>query len=166
MGTFPEQCYAAVVELVETENDTQPLASGIHALGHLDNSEAVPLISRFSGHPSADVRFAVACALGSYSNLPLSVTNLLALMRDANADVRDWATFGLGVLGDCDSPEIRDALTCRLADQNEDVREEAMVGLAKRKDERVLPNLLEALQQPSVTVRVTESAHLMLGHGQ
>lgn len=161
-NSFPEESFAAVLKLVETESVPQPLASGIHALGHLDNLEAVPLISRFKDHPIADVRFAVACALGSYPNDPLSVSTLLPLTQDSDADVRDWAIFGLGVLGDCDFQEIRDALVVGLADQSEDVREEAMVGLAKRRDQRVLPTLLAALEQPTMTMRVIEAAYLML----
>ena len=101
--------------------------------------------------------------MGSYPNVPLSVTHLLELARDTDADVRDWATFGLGVQGDCDTPEIRDTLVRCLTDQNEDVREEAMVGLAKRKDRQVLPLLLQALQEASISVRVFEAAYLMLG---
>ena len=162
-NSFPDESYAAVVTLVEKETEFEPLSSGIHALGHLDNPEAVSLISRFRAHPSVEVSFAVACALGSYPNEALSVASLLELMRDEDAEVRDWATFGLGVLGDYDTPEIRDALFSCLADENEDVSEEAMVGLGKRKDRRVLPSLLEALQQPEITMRITESACLMLG---
>jgi HEAT repeat protein len=78
-------------------------------------------------------------------------------------DFRDWATFGLGVQGDMDSVEIREALVRRLNDPDEDVREEAMVGLAKRKDERAVPALLPALEQPDISDRVSEAAYLMLG---
>jgi HEAT repeat protein len=81
----------------------------------------------------------------------------------SNADVRDWAAFGLGVLGNTDSNEIREALVRRLTDSDEDVREEAMVGLGKRKDPRVLSTLLIALEQPNTTVRVIETAYQMLG---
>ena len=58
-------------------------------------------------------------------------------------------TFGLGVLGNTDSDEIREALVRRLTDSDEDVREEAMVGLGKRKDQRVLSTLLIALERPN-----------------
>ena len=71
---------------------------------------------------------------------------MLKLTADTDEDVRDWAAFGIGVLGDIDSPEVRDALAACLQDANEEVREEAMVGLAKRKDQRVLPALRSALQ--------------------
>jgi HEAT repeat protein len=84
------------------------------------------------------------------------------LMEDADEDVRDWATFGLGVLGDSDSTDIRDALLRRLGDPNEDVREEAIAGLGKRQDQRVLPSLLAALERPPVTDRVIEGAYHLL----
>jgi|SRR5271166_750493 len=49
-NSFPDESYTAAKELVETESEAEPLSSGIHALGHLDNPEAVPLISRFKAH--------------------------------------------------------------------------------------------------------------------
>ncbi|MGC2185526.1 MAG: hypothetical protein WA637_19825, partial [Terriglobales bacterium] len=49
-----------------------------------------------------------------------------------------------------------------LRDSNEEVREEAMVGLAKRKDRRVLEVLLAALEQRTMTDRVIEAACMML----
>lgn len=166
-NTFPEDSYVAVCQTLELENEVQPLSSAIHALGHLDNPEAIPLITPYQNHPIAEVRFAVACALGSFANDPAAVRGLLALTRDSDDDVRDWAVFGLGNLGDADSSEIRDAFLARLRDSNEEVREEAMVGLAKRKDERVLPVLLRALNQPEpgdpeVTTLTIEAAFLML----
>jgi HEAT repeat protein len=67
------------------------------------------------------------------------------------------------VLGDVDSAEIRDALVRRLTDSDEDVREEAMIGLAKRQDRRVLAALLAALEEPAATMRKIEAAYLLLG---
>ena len=84
-------------------------------------------------------------------------------MGDNDKDVRDWATFGLGVLGKADSPEVREALLRNLSDTDEDVSEEAMVGLAKRKDLRVLPSLLQVLERWSVTSRGIEAAGYILG---
>jgi HEAT repeat protein len=107
--------------------------------------------------------FSVACALGSLPNDALSVATLLTLMEDADEDVRDWATFGLGVLGDEDSAEIRDALYLRLNGSNADVREEALIGLAKRHDTRGLATLLKALEQPTITDRIVEAAYTILG---
>jgi HEAT repeat protein len=167
-SNFPEESYLAVSQMLQQENEIQPLGSAIHALGHLDNPAAVPLISSYQQHPEADVRFAVACALGSFANDPKAIQVLLTLTKDADTDVRDWAVFGLGNLGDADSAEIRDALFSRLNDSDEAVREEALVGLAKCKDTRVLPALLAALNQsevdgPGITKLTIEAANAMLG---
>ncbi len=84
-------------------------------------------------------------------------------MDDADQEVRDWATFGLGTLGESDSPEIREALFHRLSDGNDDVRQEAMAGLAKRGDQRVLPLLIQTLEDPPVSDCIIEAAYQMLG---
>ena len=161
-NSFPEESYFVVSTLLQREKEFLPLNSAIAALGHMDDALAVPLIAEHRSHSSPEIRFSVACALGSFPNDPVSVDALLALMQDSDVDVRDWATFGLGVLGDSDSPEIRDALFRRVSDSNEDVREEAMVGLSKRIDPRVLPSLIVALEKPTMTDRVREAAYLML----
>jgi HEAT repeat protein len=162
-NSFPEESYSVITDLVQRETEAQPLAAGIAALGHFDNALAVPLITNFSSHPSPEVRFDVAFALGCFPNDPLSTEALLRLTQDMDEDVRDWATFALGVLSSTDSEKIRESLVRRLNDSNEDVREEAMVGLGKRKDQRVLSALVAALEQPKTTVRVIEAAYLMLG---
>ena len=53
----------------------------------------------------------MAFALGCFPNDPLSAETLLRLTQDTDEDVRDWATFGLGVLGNTDSDEIREVLS-------------------------------------------------------
>jgi len=162
-NSFPQESYDLVVKAVQRERELQPLSSAISALGHIDDPRAVPLIAAFHSHPSEEIRFTVACALGCFPNEPLSVQTLLALMEDSDADVRDWATFGLGVLGDQDSPDIRQALSRRVNDEDVDTREEALVGLAKRHDTRILPQLIHELEQPSISYRVVEVAHTILG---
>lgn len=164
-NSFPEESFAIVAELVRTETEIQPLTSGLYALGHLENSLAIPTMCSYYMHPNSDVRAAVTFALGRYANNELAITALIHLTRDADPDVRDWAVFGLGVVGEADNPDIRDALAARLADANRDAREEAVVGLAKRQDRRVLETLLDLLAEPDVTDRVIEAASLMLGMG-
>lgn len=70
---------------------------------------------------------------------------LLLKMDDTEPDIRDWATFALGVQRDIDSPQLRDALMRRLADEDSDADGEAAVALARRGDLRVLPVLLAQL---------------------
>lgn len=162
-NAFPDESYSRAVNAINHETDERPLSSAISALGHLENPAGVPLIAQFHSHDSPEIRFSVAFALGCFPNEPLSVNTLLKLVRDTDEDVRDWATFALGVLGDQDSPEIRDALASALVDSHQDVAEEALVGLAKRHDTRALRGLLAKLQEPRVTCCVIEAAYTMLG---
>jgi HEAT repeat protein len=159
---FPEECFSAIAPLVQQVKDSLPLMSAIHALGHIRNPQAIPLVIEHRLHTNADVRFAVACTLGSFADDPSVVDTLLELMQDSDDDVRDWATFGLGVQGELNTQEIRDALWQRVSDSDLDVREEALVGLGKRKDQRALIPLIAALNQPEVSYRVIEAAEAFL----
>ena len=162
-NSFPQERYELVSRTLRKEGEFQPLRSAIAALGHLDDPRAVPLLAQFHTDPRAEIRFAVACALGSFPNDSLSVKTLLALMDDVDSDVRDWATFGVGVLGDQDSAELRESLYHRLDDSDQDACEEAVVGLAKRHDLHVLPKLIEVLTQASISSGAVEAACMLLG---
>jgi HEAT repeat protein len=159
---FPEQSYLVVSTLLQREKEPLPLNAAIAAMGHIGNPQAVPLLVKYIRDPSPKIRFTLAFALGCFPNDPGAVEALLVLMEDSDADVRDWATFGLGVLGNADSVEIRDALLRRVGDSDENAREEAMIGLSKRKDQRVLEPLIAILEQPDVPSRAIEAADLML----
>jgi HEAT repeat protein len=160
---FGEEAFSLIIRMLENEQDSVVLHSAICALGHLDIANAVPAILRYQDHPDDRVRFAAAFALGHFANDPQSISGLLKLTSDTDADVRDWAVFGLGVQGNADSPEIREALLRCLDDANEDVREEAAVGLGKRRDSRLIPKLRAMLAKPELKVRVCEAATALLG---
>lgn len=162
-NNFARESYEVVVAALQNEQDVRALNSEITALGHLENPNAVPFIVRYGSHPNEEIRYSVSFALGAFSDEPQSVETLLLLMDDADEDVRDWATFAIGTLGNCDSPEIREALVRRLSDEYGDVREEAMAGLGKRGDLRVLPALIETLEKPPVSDCVVEAAYQTLG---
>lgn len=161
-GVFNADRYAIVTGVLEDELDEQVIDSCLVALGHVGNPAAVPLILEHRANTDPDIRFAVAFGLSCFPDDPAAIRVLLQLMQDADPDVRDWATFGLGVQGSTDTPEIREALFDRLDDGNPDTREEAVAGLGKRKDLRVLPDLIELLQQDEVSYGVVEAAcHLL-----
>lgn len=160
---YAEDSFPVVSTLALSESDPRPLSSAIHALGHIANPLAIPLLTMHQNHPDPDVRFAVACALGNFPDNPIAATTLIDLTRDVDDDVRNWATFAIGTLTRFDSPELRDALVAGLTDHYEDVREEAIAGLARVKDKRVLPPLLSALEEPPVAENVVDAAREMLG---
>jgi len=155
---FATETYDIVVSVLEDELDLQVIDSCLVALGHLGIAAAIPLILEHRKNTDPDVRFAVTFALGSFADDPTAIHALLELMEDNDPDIRDWATFALGIQGSADTPEIREALIERLDDGNPDTREEAVAGLGKRKELRVLPDLIELLQEEEVSYGVVEAA--------
>lgn len=64
----------------------------------------------------------------------LGVDALAMLSRDAVRDLRNWATFALGSQLESDSPELRAALYNRINESDPEIRGEALLGLARRRD--------------------------------
>ena len=67
---------------------------------------------------------------------------MIRLSSDTDHDVRNWATFGLGSQIEDDTPEIREALRANLGDPDHEIRGEAIIGLAERKDPEVADILI------------------------
>ena len=163
---FRDESFGLLTNLLEKEQNPTVLYSIISGLGHLDNILAVPFILRYQDSSDHRVRYAATFALGCFPNDARSIEGLLKLTSDTEDEIRDWAVFGLGVMGDSDSPEIRGALLRCLSDKDEDVREEAAVGLGKRRDRRMIPALLRMLEDPGLKVRAAEAAAALLGLDQ
>jgi HEAT repeat protein len=127
------------------------------AVTHCDDRTALPVLVRLARHADAEVRRAVAAALPilvddeSPAEVTAAVGALVPLTRDDDPQVRDWACFALGSqLREVDLPELRDALAACLSDEDTDARCEALLGLALRRDRRVLPVLTERLAADDV----------------
>ena len=160
LGTEGDRPFAAesaerLVELLEDAEETV-ISAALVALGHLEVGDA-PTICALAAHPSADVRSSVAFALVCREE-PISRATLVILTSDVDDDVRNWATFGLAIVPEIDSPEIRAALAARINDPFFEVRQEAMVGLAARKDSRAIPLILHELAQDEVLVLALDAA--------
>jgi hypothetical protein len=121
------------------------------ALGHLSDKRSLSAVLAHVDHSDEEVRYAVAYALPTVSEdppPPAVVGALFALMEDADDEVRNWATFGLGSMFEVDTPEVRDALFARIDDEGDDgtVAGEALVGLARRRDPRALEPIIHRLE--------------------
>jgi HEAT repeat protein len=164
--SFPQESFEIISKMASLESEPLPLASAIHALGHLGDARAVKFLVAHQSDANADVRFAVAAALGAFAKDPVAASGLVRLASDPDEDVRDWATFAIGEFSGLDSPEVRELLFRNFGDSSEDVRYEAMAGLAKREDARVLPALIKALKEPGVSSATLEAASAMLGRSE
>ncbi len=155
--TIREGSITLLLDMLEHEQDPNVLNSIAVALGHRKDPRAIAPLIRLKNHPHEDVRFGVVYGLLGHED-ERAIATLRELSTDEASEVRDWATFGLGSMIETDTPEIREALLARLTDEDTDTRGEAMVGLAKRHDERVIEPLIAQIQQDFFGTWLAEAA--------
>ncbi len=144
--SFPTKSVNLLIQLLGTEEDEDVLDAICVALGHLHDPRAIPALSFHKTHPSANVRFGVVFGLSGFED-QMAIESLIELTTDQDDRVRDWATFGLGSQINADTLDIRAALFERASDDDEATRGEAFVGLARRKDQRIIEPLVKELRQ-------------------
>lgn len=120
------------------------VAAAAFSLGHRNDSKAIPFLVPLALHANALVRNGVALGLAGFED-KAATDVLVALCADDDFEVRNWATFGLGSMCAADSVEIREALWTALEDGDAELRGEAFLGLAKRRDHGIEPLLKEEL---------------------
>lgn len=155
--SFPEECFDCLTKMIQSEEDPDVLQAIAIAFGHLDDPRCIELLIPFKNHPSDIVRWGVVHGISGH-DFPAAIETLIELSNDQDEEIRDWATFGLGTLIDTDSEEIREALWTRVADTYCDVRAEAMMGLARRKDPRTAGLLLKELAEEDVDSMAIDAA--------
>lgn len=157
---FSDECFLILRDMLSREADPVVKPHVAWAVAHLDHRAGAGILAGLKNNPDPEVRWAVTYGLSQWwmGRERESVPTLIKLTRDPVAKIRDWATFGLGSQLETDSPEIRTALTVRLQDPDDATREEAMLGLAKRKDRRVIRYLIRELSKKSVAYLAIEAA--------
>ncbi|MHB1556138.1 MAG: HEAT repeat domain-containing protein [Isosphaeraceae bacterium] len=158
--SFPGECLRVLLGVLEAEQDHGVLRAILIALSHLGRPEAVLPACRYLRHVDPEVRHGVVLALMGHED-PQALVTLAELTKDREIHVRDWATFALGTQVEADTPDLREALADRLTDEDDDTRAEAIVGLARRGDRRMLPALREDLACGSVGTLAVEAAALI-----
>jgi len=136
------------------DEDTLVAHSAAWALAHLQSEPAISALIGARRSADDQVRLAVAFGMAG-SERPDAIETLIELTEDDDPEVRNWATFGLGHagaeegppvrLGTLDLAIIRDALRKRVTDSFSAVRDEAIWGLATRRDPAALQLLLDRL---------------------
>jgi hypothetical protein len=126
-------------EVLRKEKDPKALRSILYAIGHNNEKlkpDEIALLVSFKDNANEGVREGLVSALLSVDN-KLAIDTLIHLTTDKISNIRDWATFGIGTQIERDNKSIREALWSRVNDKHQDTKVEAIVGLAKRKDQRV-----------------------------
>ncbi|MFF4170379.1 ankyrin repeat domain-containing protein [Streptomyces sp. NPDC001744] len=143
----------------------EPALSVVTALGECADPAGVPELLAAAGHPDPVVRRAVASALAGIvpAGHVEALGVLLALSRDGDARVRDWATLALAELPD-DTPLVREGLAERLADPDPETAAEAARGLAIRQDPRAVDALASILADGEADGAARETALAALEH--
>jgi HEAT repeat protein len=146
--------------MLKADEEVEVVQAVLIALSQQHDGKAIPLAIRFASHSDSMVRYAVVLVLTGHEH-PAAIDALVLLSADDDPHVRDWATFGLGTQIDLDTRMIRDALAARLDDPDRDTRAEAQIGLARRKDRRLVPALLEELRSDRFGSLSIEAAELI-----
>ncbi|MGK6324631.1 HEAT repeat domain-containing protein [Sphingomonas sp. DT-51] len=89
-----------------------------------------------------------------------NLSKVIALMTDKDTSNRDWAAFIIANLK-LDTPVVRAALTICADDPDENVRAEAIRGLARIDAVAALPYIQRALAAPSVGMDIFEAAAIV-----
>lgn len=133
--------------LIELLRDSEPrvIRSAALALARRNDPRAIAPLLALLAYPDESVRFGVCAGLSCHDHLE-AIAGLIELSRDPDDGTRDWATFSLGKQTSLDTPALRDALAARLTDPDPEIRGEAMIGLALRKDDRARPAIEAALR--------------------
>lgn len=151
----------AMVDLLSREEDQDVLWSALVALGPTGSHLGIDTLTRFAKHDNADLRCqavqAITLVMEEAGTIDPGLDSLVIAMDDTDNDVKYWATTSISETLDSDSEPIREALSRRLFDTNDDIRNEAIFGLAKRKDPRMTTTLEQALLSKRPSARVFDA---------
>mgnify|MGYP003520980937 CR=1 FL=1 len=136
---FLKETLKIYFELLEVETDPDVLMSLFYSIGHNNDEldkEQIDKICSFIDNENSWVKEGLVYALLGIDNLT-AIETLIKLSSDKLSHIRNWATFGLGTQIERNTKAIREALWERVNDKHQETKLEAIVGLAKRKDNRV-----------------------------
>lgn len=159
------ECSAILIGMLSIESSATVNIAIAQALGHLGDPRAVDALLPLRTHVEPGVHQAIAFGL-LWHKMPAAIAAMIELSSDPDRGTRNWAAFGLGQI-DLNTVELREALLLRLSDEEEEIRGEALAGLALRCDPRALPGLLLELEacvreQRQITCRVYDTVEAVL----
>lgn len=146
---FATKMLDKIFEIFETSTDEKLISKSLFAIGHNNKyirDKHFSVLEKFKSSNSTDIRYALTFSLLGIKR-KAAIKILIELAQDKSIRIRDWATFGLGTQIETDTKEIRDILYKNSLSKNDQIRQEAIKGLANRNDERVEELILSELQK-------------------
>lgn len=147
-----EEAVTLLAQMLETEESPVVLAAIGAAFVDLSHERAAELLRPLLDHADANVRHCAIHGLVAVPG-PNTLPSFLQASTDQEEYIRNWATFGLRlILGEADdadaldNEDIRRALAARLIDGVDEIRAEAILALATRRDLRALEPLKSELR--------------------
>lgn len=136
---FLKETLKIYFELLEVETEPDVLMSLFYSIGHNNeelNKEQIEKLCSFKHNENSLVKEGLVYALLGIDNL-IAIETLIKFSSDKLSHIRNWATFGLGTQIERNNKSIRETLWNRVNDKHQETKLEAILGLAKRKDNRV-----------------------------
>ena len=137
---FLKQTLELYFDLLNIETEPKVLRSLLYAIGYNNNKlnkGQIEKLCTFSDNDNELVKEGLVFSLISIDNKK-AIETLIKLTKDKLSHIRNWATFGIGTQIGRDDKNIREALWHRINDKHQETKLEAVVGLAKLKDSRII----------------------------
>ncbi|MNK92940.1 putative lyase [compost metagenome] len=134
--------------LLKEEDDIYVVSSILYAIGHNNEKlteNQIEFICHYDSSKSSTVRHSLTFAVSGIENKN-AIHTMIKLSKDRDPEVRDWATFAIAALISNDNDAIREALWERVMDSDKKIQNEAIFGLATRKDARIKEVLKKELE--------------------
>jgi hypothetical protein len=167
LGVSPRPFYNETIklyfDLFENEKDCKVLSSLFYAIGHNNdnlNQEQINKLIAFKTSNNSSVRQGLVSSLLGVDNNK-AIDTLIDLSNDKVPSIRNWATFGIGSQIETNNNKIKKALWNRIIDKNQDVKLEAIVGLAHRKEIKVKEVIKQELTRGEFGILLFEAIELL-----
>jgi hypothetical protein len=145
---FVKELLEKIFTIFEASLDEKLICTGLFAIGHNNKYlkvNQIKILEKFQTSKSKNIRYALTFSLLGIENHK-AVETLIKLAKDRSSQVKDWATFGLGTQIKTDNEKIRNILYKNCFSKDNQTKQEAIKGLANRKDERVKEIILQELK--------------------
>jgi hypothetical protein len=156
--SFQAESIVILTALLNDKNE-HVITSTAFSLGYLGDPSCIKNLMKLIDHKNPEIRRGIVSGLSCHND-NLAVSGLIKLSSDKDFETRNWATFGLARQCKIDTKELRKALFDRLLEDNNEIRGEALMGLAERKDPNIKAALTKELSGPFYGNGAIEAAKL------